>query len=236
MKDALRALRSEIRAAADIIRHHRDALQKQNEDTPLEKHAAPVLLLHGYLVGAPSLRGQERYLRKQGFAAFSVPYAFWEDLRKVRKSLEPTLEALCQQYGKKVAIVGHSEGGLVSYSLAQQQPESIDRIIALGTPFHGTWAAYLNPFVESARQMLPKSEYLRELHDNDSPSVPVVSIYSRYDELVIPWQSALLSREKHVYNIEATSVGHGGLITRFCYPLVQKWLEKDFNTRKDVSL
>ncbi|MDP3640568.1 MAG: hypothetical protein Q8R53_05225 [Nanoarchaeota archaeon] len=226
VRQLFRIFQSETKAFLDIVRHHQEALLDRKDSVPVTKSASPVLLLHGYLVGAPSLLGQERYLRKKGFAASSLSYPFWQDLRKVRASLEWELGELCWQSGQKVSLVGHSEGGLVSYSLAQHQPECIDRVIALGTPFQGTLAAYLNFFVESAQQMLPGSSYLREMAERGVPDVPVISISTKYDELVIPWHSALLPESRHTYNVECSSVGHGGLITRTCYPLVEEWLRK----------
>ncbi len=233
VQQLLRVLQSETKALLDIARHHQEALLDRKVSVPVTESASPVLLPHGYLVGAPSLLGQERYLRKKGFAASSLSYPFWQDLRKVRVSLEDEVEELCQQSSQKVSLVGHSEGGLVSYSLAQHQPDCINRVIALGTPFHGTLAAYLNFFVESARQMLPGSSYLREMAEQGVPDVPVISISTKYDELVIPWHSALLPESQHTYNIACNSVGHGGLITKECYPLVGEWLQKKLTLQPD---
>ncbi|HLC81431.1 MAG TPA: hypothetical protein VJH68_02130, partial [Candidatus Nanoarchaeia archaeon] len=123
-------------------------------------------------------------------------------------------------------------------------PGYLERVITLGTPFSGTLAAWLNFPVPSARQMLPGSSYLQELMRMEPPEVPVISIYSRYDEIVIPPGSAKLngqleigqpensprarsSVEGLVHNVCLENVGHGGLITRECYPLIEEWLNKD---------
>lgn len=215
---------SEFKSGVAIVRHHRDALFRGSYRHPWKEGNTPVLLLHGYLVGPASLFGLSRYLSIRGFNPDCPGYAFWEDLREVETVIANTLDRICQSRGEKVKIVGHSQGGLMGYALAQKHEENIERVLALGVPWKGTYLAWANWFVASARQMTPGNDYLLELEERGAPNVPIICIRSKYDQMVLPPRNSKLNSSSIDVCVE--HVGHGGLITRECYPLIEKWLKK----------
>src|SRR3989344_1060528 len=152
--DFMNMLGSEIKSVYNLVYYNFEAIFRGELKKKWEKNRPTAILLHGYLVGTPSLRGLEKYLQKNSFNAHCEPYAFWDDLKKVKTAIKEDLDDICQKVSNKLSIVGHSEGGLLAYSLAQDCPELIERVIALGTPFRGTLVAYLNFFVASASQMI----------------------------------------------------------------------------------
>ncbi len=188
-----------------------------------------VLLLHGFFQGdaAFGYGGLEDFLYKNGFRVDKESYEFWKDLRKVEEDVVYRLERIYTRTGRRVDMIGHSEGGLVARAIAQRRPELVEKIITLGTPHHGTWTALLGAFIgvgltKSARQMYPWSTYIKELNSKPLPeNVEFYSIYSKYDVLVLPKKSAQLTngKEGHVHNIEIDS-GHVGFIERPVYPLI----------------
>ena len=59
----------------------------------------------------------------------------------------------------KVTIIGHSLGGFLAFAIASDQPELIDRVVAVdGVPFY---SALFNPMA-SAEQVRPQAELFRQ--------------------------------------------------------------------------
>ncbi len=113
--------------------------------------------------------------------------------------------------GRPVAIVAHSMGGLVARALlARVPPGRLAAIVTLGTPHHGTRLACSLPW-PCARQMCPDSPWLRDLNQAQEGRlpVPVTSLYSLDDNLILPPLSAVLAGARLR---ELRGVGHLGLL------------------------
>jgi len=208
------------------------------------KERNAVLLLHGYFQGdaAFSHNGLEDFLYENGFRVDKESYEFWKDLRDVEEDVSNRVERIYKRTKRKVDIIGHSEGGLVARAVAQKNPDLIEKVITLGAPHHGTYTAIVGNFfpffrklTKSARQMCPWSDYIKELNNRELPkSVKFYSIYSKYDFLIVPKRSAILTNgsRDHIYNIEIKNTGHVGLIERQIYPLILDILLGKFNGEK----
>lgn len=103
-------------------------------------------------------------------------------------------------------LVGHSMGGLVIRSYLQQFPQNrVIHGITIGTPHSGTVTAYLG-FGKNAREMEPGSSFLFDLLPLPST---FVTIASRMDNLVLPWDSSYLpSRPSYLFH----SLSHNFLL------------------------
>ncbi len=102
-------------------------------------------------------------------------------------------------------------GGLVARTcLRDTGPARIDRIITLGTPHHGSVLAWMY-FGRCLAQMRPGNAWLAALNrdEGDVSPVPMVSIWSRHDNLVVPQTSSELGGAQ---NIALIGIGHNALL------------------------
>jgi triacylglycerol lipase len=73
-------------------------------------------------------------------------------LNKLSKRLIATVNRAEEKTGKPVHLIGHSLGGILARSVANQQKKSVASVIALGSPFRG---------IRSHRFVLQTSEQVR---------------------------------------------------------------------------
>jgi triacylglycerol lipase len=174
----------------------------------------PVLLIHGLLCNRGVWPALQERLQAAGFGTVLAVNLepLGADLEQQAALIQPELLALQRQSrGQRVALVGHSMGGLVARVLLRNLgPEVVSRIVTLASPHHGTrlvaglrWPA--------TQQLAPASAWLCALNESQEGrfSAPVVSIYSRDDNLVVPAASARLrGAELH----EVGGLGHMGML------------------------
>lgn len=148
----------------------------------------PVLLVHGYLCNRGLWWRLRRRLRAQQFPVATInllpPLA---DIDSFAEQLHERIEALLAETGAdRVALVGHSMGGLVSRAyLLRHGPNRVAKLITLASPHQGTRVAHfgLGP---NARQMEPDSPWIRGLASREPRSLPAVNVWSTADEIVVP--------------------------------------------------
>jgi hypothetical protein len=206
------------------------ALCRRNPPVPRASASRrPVILLHGYAMSAGSFLWMARRLRQDGWTwvwAISCTPAFGDIRRNARMLAAAVEQARHLASADRVDIVAHSMGGLVAraYIKAGGAP-SVHRLITLGTPHRGTVNGTLGGLVDPmVRQMRIGSPLLEELaRDDPVPhTVNVVSIYSRFDAIVIPPENA---HYPGALNVELDGVGHTGLLlSRRVYELIRKSL------------
>lgn len=99
-----------------------------------------VLLLHGVLMNAVEMLYLKRQLEKQGFKVHSlsyesVKYSIAENTQKLHQKI---LTLNCSE----LHIVAHSLGGIMTMHLLEKYPDlPISRVVMLGTPINGSYAA-----------------------------------------------------------------------------------------------
>jgi len=110
-------------------------------------------------------------------------------------------DVLARTGAKRVSIIGHSQGGLMAryYVKFLGGDKYVDDLIGLSPPNHGT----TNPLVvqgaatgcEACTEQQAGSPFLAKLNANEEapPPVDYTVIQTRYDFVVIPYTSALLS-------------------------------------------
>jgi len=104
-----------------------------------------------------------------------------------------------------VALVGHSQGGLVATILDDMYPELVSKVITLGAPLTGTSLCHLFMPVPSLRCMSHGSRMTEGLQ----PLPNMHNIVGTNDKLIIPKSSGLLPGAHH-HVVEGVS--HTGLI------------------------
>ena len=222
MRDILRKIGRQIRYLSGYVDFSTDT--EVPRVTNFARCQRPVLLLYGFFATRRTFEVLERRLRRDGYCVFSlrlggVARSFnthgIDDLADyVRAKVE-------RIYGRNpgmgpLTIVGHSKGGLIGAYYVKKLGgwRRTRALLTLGTPHHGTAAAYaalpLALFARSIWQMTPMSPFIRRLQRGAwPPGVRFTSLYSRGDR-VAPFPSTLIETFGLPYlrNVEVQAKGH----------------------------
>jgi pimeloyl-ACP methyl ester carboxylesterase len=176
----------------------------------------PVLVLPGFLAGAPSTQFLRQVLRRLGYRAYDwrLGYNFG-----VRPSLAAQLPARltdirARNDGRTVSLIGWSAGGIYARELARAHPDAVRLVITLGSPIRGNqqathaWRMWrlLNQ-KSQARQVVSEAARIAR----EAPlQVPTTCIYSKSDGIVA-WQCCLSRPAAETENVEVHSshLGYG---------------------------
>jgi pimeloyl-ACP methyl ester carboxylesterase len=181
---------------------------------PAASCGRPVLLIHGILCNRAVWGILPQRLRAAGFGpVLAVDLEpLLADIEQQARRAQAALTLLQRlSAGARVTVVGHSMGGLVARVLLRNLgADDVSRVITIATPHHGTRLAAGLPW-PATRQLSWTSPWLRALNASQEGqfSVPVVSLYSLEDCLVVPATSARLAGAKlH----EFRGLGHFGMV------------------------
>ncbi|HKE38863.1 MAG TPA: alpha/beta fold hydrolase [Casimicrobiaceae bacterium] len=183
-------------------------------DPPPAPAPQPVLLVHGVLVNDGMWLWFKHRLQKLGIGpvytlSYGPPHA---GIERFARQLGKKIDAICAATSAtQVLLIGHSMGGLVARAyLRHFGSERVGRIITIGTPHHGSVLAWSFPG-ESLAQMHPGNPWLAKLNieEHRPAPVPIISIWSRHDSMVIPQASAVLGG---AHNVPLAGVGHNALL------------------------
>src|SRR5262245_50640606 len=146
----------------------------------------PVLIIHGFLGTRGSMYPLERRLNADGICVFSFNLGTFNtrDIRSSAFLIHRKIEAILAQTSvKRIDILGHSMGGLIGLYYVKKLggADKVRKLIMMGTPLRGTWAAAagiatMGLFSASSWQLLPRSDFLREL--STGPLPPNVEYYT----------------------------------------------------------
>ena len=151
----------------------------------------PVMLLPGFGAHPLRMRRMQGALEQAGHSVHEWGLGF---------NLGPTTEnfafllarvrALAGREGEPVALVGWSLGGLFAREIARREPQSVSKVITLGTPFSGdphannAWRAY-HLITGHAVDAPPI-----EVDFSAKPPVPTIALWSPKDGVVAPRAAA----------------------------------------------
>ena len=211
---------SGARHALSYVRHlaRGNRIKRKAFFESIDERHPPVLLLHGYLGTRGSMYILERRLNDDGICVFSFNLGSL-NVRDIRTSaflIHRKIESiLAQTPVKKIDIVGHSMGGLIGLYYVKKLGghEKVRKLIMLGTPQKGTWAALLGVatvglFSASAWQLLPGSRFLKELAQGDLPkNVGYYTIAAQRDWVCPPESTPLDGAESMT-----VPLGHSSLV------------------------
>jgi triacylglycerol lipase len=117
----------------------------------------PVLLIPGFMAADASLYPLGARLRSQGHRVFYA--GIWMNADCPAKTLDrlrARIHEVALQTGRKIAIIGHSLGGIYARELARMEPTLVEQVFLLGSPVKhalGNTTPYLRPFVAAMRFM-----------------------------------------------------------------------------------
>ncbi|GGS85399.1 lipase [Planobispora rosea] len=133
---------SRVDRVAEARRMASEGLDEANDFDcrPRESTPYPVVLVHGAKsTGAVTWPVAAPYLSKQGYCVFSLDYGWSRSIRESAEALGIFVEGVLQATGaEKVAIVGHSLGGIVprAYMRFDGGAARVTELITLGAPHH----------------------------------------------------------------------------------------------------
>ncbi|MGK2944955.1 MAG: esterase/lipase family protein [Desulfuromonadales bacterium] len=173
----------------------------------------PVILLHGLFQNRSCLFWLQYRLRAAGYRQIiSINTPPWRDLETLTERLAKKVDELCINLRvEKVILVGHSMGGMIARNYVQNRGGAayVSGLITLGAPHHGSKLA---PFALSpmGKTLLPGSAFLQQFNSVTWPQqTPAVSIYTRYDNMVLPAESGRMDGSRAV---ELDGMGHTALL------------------------
>ncbi len=186
----------------------------------------PVVVMPGFLAGDQTVAVIATWLRRIGYRPHLcgfVANAGCSD--RTLDRLERRVDGLWRDYGRRVALIGHSRGGHYARALAARRPDRVSHAISMGADLQGLLGASAPTVfaVGVARRLVHATGRARRRtcltghcgcpfsHDYARPfpfeQVRLTSIYSRGDG-VVHWQCQVIP---HADCIEVTG-SHMGLI------------------------
>jgi len=176
-----------------------------------EPGVLPVLFVHGIYCNAGIWHRQLAFLRRR-----RVPNLFAVNLEPplagidhFATQLAARAEEACHAAGtRQLVIVAHSMGGLAARAWIARLGGAgrVARLVTIGSPHHGSERVRRAPG-RCAADMAPGGDWLAQLESDEKRAsrVPVISIFSLADELVVPAQSGHLEGAR---NIPLERLGH----------------------------
>lgn len=195
----------------------------------------PVLIIQGFLAPTATNIVLKSRLLHEGFVADDVPLEGLNagDIRESARAVEMSVNAMrARTDSKQVDLIGVSMGGLIGLQYLRKLggDEFVRRFVAIGTPFYGTELARVIQMATfgaapGARQMIPGSEFLKELHATQKgDKTKIFSLHTSADAFV----------SENAAKLEGATLvksPHGLWPTGHYTPL---FLKKDFSIIRDI--
>ncbi|MCA9749885.1 MAG: alpha/beta fold hydrolase [Romboutsia sp.] len=180
-------------------------------------HKQAIILVHGYGRNKTDWLWFAYNLAKQtDQAIFSVNLQpALGSIQQIAESLNNSINnIIADTQCEEITLIGHSMGGVVSAYVSELLDDNkhiIKKVITLGSPLHGTKLSVLGLGTNS-RQMEPNTKFLQDLTLRmQSSNKKYFNIATKIDNLIFPWDSALLINNKEqTYTIPDES--HLGLL------------------------
>jgi len=173
---------------------------------PTAAHPSPVVIVHGTFGDSKSLLDRLSWsMHRAGYCVFAIDYgnrATGPIENSAQQLADFVSRVLTATSAAKVSMVGHSQGGMMPryYIKFLGGADKVDDLVGLAPSNHGTSnPLLLTPGLESycpaCLQQKTGSAFLRNLNADDETPGPVsyTNIFTRYDEVVLPYTSGYLT-------------------------------------------
>lgn len=169
----------------------------------------PVLLIPGFLAGDYTLRAMAVHLRLIGHRTYRTGIlANVGCIDRGTEALERRLESIAGHRDRKVALVGHSLGGMMARGLAARRPDLVAGIVTMGSPMMAPGAAHQVLLAQIRNLRRLQSLGLSRLMSEDctagacaqrmweesrrplDPGLPFTAIYSKRDGIA-DWRACI---------------------------------------------
>ena len=158
----------------------------------------PVLLVHGFLRTAKSMKRMQRWLEGRGWEVSVLTLSPSDGSRSLNQLAEQLAAHIDRNFrtGSHINLIGYSMGGLICRDYVQRLHglARVERLITISTPHNGTRLAYLSPR-PGCREMRPTSSFLNSLN-NTARSLELIdftSIWTPLDLIIVPATSSRIS-------------------------------------------
>ena len=176
----------------------------------------PVILVHGLYHNASAWVLYRWWLGRAGFRnVYAFTYNSWKwSFHELLEQLDRQVAEVATIFdGRRVALVGHSLGGLLSRAHVEcsGRPERIQAVVALGAPHQGSKLAALG-LGSLAQSLLYRGPLIDRLEEEARKTdVPRLAIHSPVDNMVLP-NEALQTLHGGWEHRESRPVGHVGML------------------------
>lgn len=205
----------------------------------------PVLLIPGFMAGDGLMFEMHRWLKRIGYTSSLSGIVWNTDCPDATAAqLLKKLRSIHQKTGQKVNLVGHSLGGMLSKYLVQQEPDLVDRVITMGSPFRGLVKAH--PSVVGIWEKLKANQsatigknlksscatghctcgFVRSILQPVTVVPPQYAIYSKTDG-VADWESCV--EADAAMNTEVSGTHIGMIVNHSVYKAVARRLAQDID-------
>jgi PGAP1-like protein len=184
-----------------------------------------VVLVPGFL-GTDSYLTQMRYwLERIGYRAYISGIGLNADCPNIliQRRLNENIGKALLETERKIHLIGHSLGGIIARSVANQRPDEVASVITLASPFRGTVAhRTVLRAAEHVRKrilathgpgVLPTCytgrctcNFLDSLRRKMPASVMETAIYTKHDG-VVDWRYCVTGHANHDFEVPGTHIG-----------------------------
>lgn len=183
------------------------------------------IVVPGFLGSDIYLYELHLWLNRIGYKSYLSNIGWNADcLNTLTEKLIETIKKAADETGKKVNLIGHSLGGVLSRSATNQHPELIESVITLASPFRGVRS---HPRVlemsnrvrtKIFRDEIKKNDYphcftghcdcvaVRSLQDGLPKNIKQTAIYTKSDGIV-HWKSCLSRTSSNNFEVTGTHIG-----------------------------
>ena len=199
----------------------------------------PVVLMPGFLAGDQTLAVLGTWLARLGYRPRICGFLTNTDCSdRALDRVEARVERLWRQYGRRVALIGHSRGGHFARALGARRPDRVSHAISMGADLQAMFGASTPTLVAvaGARRLVRTAGRARSQQcltgecqcgfgrDFTRPfpadRVHLTSIYSKGDG-VVRWQRAVIAEANCV---EVTGSHIGLVFNRLAYRAIAEAL------------
>lgn len=165
----------------------------------------PVLVLPGYFSHDASTLVLRSLLEHLGYAVFGWGGGLNTEMPPaIEEKLLTRLEAVHDEAGEPLSLVGWSLGGVYARFLALERPAWVRHVLTIGSPFHGERGGHDFRWIYRAVNggaALPRDARERLNSYGAPPSVPATAIYSRSDGIAA-WRACIDPEGSATENLE----------------------------------
>jgi pimeloyl-ACP methyl ester carboxylesterase len=156
----------------------------------------PVLSVPGFLGSDDYLVILYGWLRRIGYRPSQSGLRCVGPIDALAARLERRAERVARDTGRRLVLIGHSLGGMLSCRLARQRPDLVEQVVTLGSARSAEARDASDPMVRAlAEALLPRGASSWD-EDEEMLGAPLPDgvrlscIYSR-DDAVVHWQACL---------------------------------------------